>query len=211
MTVLANPSIQRAEFVEHWTHDDFMRLAPEDKKAELIDGRIVIYPPVFDTHARLYGFLLCIVGGFVDKFHLGRVIGCRYAVCIAEDQTYEPDLMFVQRDRTHLMTQAKMLETPDLVIELVSSVNADYLRGSKRLNYEKAGLRELWLIDPYGPAGTQFFQRQGDRLIEVAPVDGIFHSAALAGLKLQVRWLWPDQNDQLPNPIDVLKELKVKI
>jgi hypothetical protein len=36
MTAIINPPVRRAEATERWTHEDFMLLAPEDKKAELI-------------------------------------------------------------------------------------------------------------------------------------------------------------------------------
>jgi hypothetical protein len=68
-------------------------------------------------------------------------------------------------------------------------------------------VRELWLIDPYGPAGTQFFQRVQEALVEVAPIDGAIHSITLRGFKLQTAWLWPDASGSLPNPYQVLKDL----
>jgi Uma2 family endonuclease len=95
------------------------------------------------------------------------------------------------------------------VIGILSGSTAEYDRGVKRENYEKAGVRELWLIDPYGPAGTQFYQQQGDKLVEVAPVEGIIHSIALPNFQLRAAWLWPDEKGELPNSVAVLKELGV--
>jgi hypothetical protein len=55
-------------------------------------------------------------------------------------------------------------------------------------------VRELWLIDPYGPDGTQFFQLQGDRFVEVkANEHSILHSVAVPGFWIDVRWLWPQE------------------
>ena len=215
MTVLANPPVRRAEMMEtvppRWTHDDFMRLAPEDQKAELIDGALIIMPPPSFVHERLQGFLFKIIGLFVDYFGLGHVLGSRSAVRISEHQTYEPDILFIRKGRESIIALGEILEAPDLVIEIISGSTAQYDRGVKRENYEKAGVQELWLIDPYGPAGTQFYQRQGDRLVEVAPAGGVFHSVALANFNFKVEWLWPDEKEQLPNPVQVLKELGVKI
>jgi hypothetical protein len=51
---------------------------------------------------------------------------------------------------------------------------------------------ELWLIDPYGPEGTAFYQRQAERLMAVEPDGaGRVHSTAVAGFWLEVGWLWP--------------------
>lgn len=213
MTALANPPIRRVEDMEtsppRWTHADFMRLAPEDQKAELIDGALIVTPPPLFAHERLQGFLFAVIKLFADHFGLGQVLGSRTAVRVSLSQTYEPDILFVSRERQHIITETEVLEAPDLVIEILSRSTAEYDRGVKRENYEKAGVRELWLIDPYGPAGTQFYQRQSERLIEVAPVDGIIHSVALPNFKLKINWLWPNEKDELPNTVAVLKELGV--
>jgi Uma2 family endonuclease len=82
-----NPRVQRAETIESWSHDDFMILAPEDGKAELINGEITMAPPAFFQHERLQGFLTTILTLFISRFDLGFVLGSRHAVYISE-----PDL-----------------------------------------------------------------------------------------------------------------------
>lgn len=208
MSFIVNPTVPRAETMEpRLTHDDFMHLAPEDKKAELIDGEMIIMAPPFDEHERLQVFLMTVISFFVSRFNLGQVRGSRTPVYISETDTYEPDILFVSRRREHIITRRKLTEGPDLVVEILSAGTARYDRGIKLKNYAAAGVRELWLIDPYGPAGTQFFQRQGDELVEVAPVDGVIHSITLENFKLKMAWLWPDAGGRLPNPTEVLKEL----
>lgn len=212
MATLLNPTLHRVEQMDEprrWTHADFMRLAPEDTKAELIDGVFHIMPPPADIHERLQAFLVTVIHFFVDFFKLGEVRGSRSAVRISQYQTYEPDILFIHRERRSIMADNEILEAPDLVIEILSPSTAEYDRGSKRAHYAEAGVRELWLIDPYGPAGTQFFQRQADELVEVAPVNGLIHSLALPNFKLNVNWLWADEGGDLPNTVAVLKELGV--
>lgn len=208
MTTLINPIIRRAETArEYWTHEDFMLIAPEYRKAELIDGEIIIMPPPSFIHERLQVFLVTVISFFVSRFNLGQVLGSRTAVYISESDTYEPDLLFVSKARAHIITERKLLEAPDLVIEILSAGTLRHDRGTKLENYAQAGVRELWLIDPYGAAGTQFFQRRADELVEVAPVEGVIHSVALPNFRLNTAWLWPDENDELPNPVEVLQEL----
>jgi Uma2 family endonuclease len=215
MTTIANPPVRRVEMMEtsppRWTYHDFMRLAPEDQKAELIDGALIVMPPPLFAHERLQIFLIKVIGMFVDFFNLGQVLGSRTAVRISLHQVYEPDILFVTNERRYIIAESEVLEAPDLVIEILSGSTAQYDRGVKRENYEKAGVRELWLIDPYGPAGTQFYQRQGDVFVEVAAANGILYSTVLPNFKLNTAWLWPDEQGNLPNPIAVLKELGVSI
>ena len=54
------------------------------------------------------------------------------------------------------------------------------------------GLAELWLIDPYGPEGTSFYQRKATRLAEVKPKSGVLRSTAIPGFAVQVDWFWPE-------------------
>jgi len=209
MTTALTPTIRSVETMEpRYTHEDFMYLAPQDHKAELIDGEIIIMSPAFEEHERLQSFLFTVINFFVNRFGLGQVRGSRTAVYISETDTYEPDILFVSQARKHIITRRKLLEAPDLVVEILSASTARHDRGTKRENYSRVGVRELWLIDPYGPAGTQFFQRQGEELVEVTPDPAdIIHSVTLSDFNLKTAWLWPNEKDELPNPIDVLKEL----
>jgi len=209
MTALVNPPVRRVETMgkPNWTHDDFMRLAPDDQKAELINGDIIIMSPPFDEHERLQVFLITVLSMFASRFSVGQVRGSRTPVRIASDQTYEPDILFVSKAREHIITRQEVTEAPDLVVEILSGGTVKYDRGDKLTNYAKAGAREVWLIDPFGPAGTQFFQRQSEELIEVAAAGGVLQSMAVPNFKFKTAWLWPGADGNLPNPYDALKEL----
>jgi Uma2 family endonuclease len=115
----------------------------------------------------------------------------------------------VRQERIGIFSESRLLEAPDLVVEIISASTARYDRGPKLANYARAGVTEMWLMDPYGPLGTQFFQRASHELLEVAPVDGVLESIAMPNFKLQTAWLWPNEQDELPSMIDVLKELGV--
>lgn len=207
--ITLNPAVARAEVVERMTHEEFMQVSPSDRKAELIEGVMVMASPAFAPHERLFAFLMTLLHAFVSYLKLGEVLGSRYAVYISETETYEPDILFVAAERAHLITEKKLTGAPDLVVEILSAGAERYDRGVKRDNYERAGVQELWLIDPYGPAGTQFYQRRQGKLVEVAPVSGIINSVAIAGFKLKVAWLWPEKEGALPAPVEILKELGV--
>jgi Uma2 family endonuclease len=122
MTITVNPPVRRAETMgkPNWGHADFMRLALDNQKAELINGDIVIMSPPFDEHERLQVFLIAILSMYVGRFSLGQVRGSRTPVRIAPDQTYEPDILFVSKARAHIVTRQEVIEAPDLVIEILS-------------------------------------------------------------------------------------------
>lgn len=184
--------MSRVEVSERMTSEEFLRWAPDEKKAELIDGVIVVAPPPSDIHERLQIFLLRLLGEFIERFNLGELRGSRTAVVLADDQTYEPDLLFVARKRRQIISDRGVFGPPDLVVEILSASTVSYDRGAKFRSYERAGVRELWLIDPYGPAGTEFYQRQGDVFTPIMPdASGLVYSSTLPGFKLNTAWLWP--------------------
>ncbi len=190
MTILT-----RVEVAERMTAQDFMRCAPEGQKAELIDGVLVVHSPAFDPHERLFAFLFRLLGAFVEDHELGEVRGSRTAVVLADDQTFEPDILFVASERVSIIEETGVFGAPDFVIEILSASTASYDRGAKFRAYERAGVRELWLLDPYGPAGTEFYQLQGTRLVPVMPdAEGLLRSVAVPGFWIRVQWLWPGEH-----------------
>lgn len=188
--MIAQPS--RVEIADRMTADEFFQYAPDAEKAELIDGVLLVSPPPSDSHEKENLFLLRLISEFVEIFDLGEVRGSRTAVRLADEQVYEPDILFVSKARAGLITERGVMGAPDLVVEILSASTAAHDRGAKFHGYDRAGVRELWLIDPYGPAGTEFYQRTDDRLRPVMPAaGGWLASVALPDFRLQTKWLWP--------------------
>lgn len=93
----------------------------------------------------------------------------------------------------------------DLVVEIVSPESIGRDRGEKFVEYEAAGIREYWLIDPQREQ-AEFYRLGDDSRYHLVSTDsdGIFHSEIIRGFWLRVEWLWT-----LPNELDVLRELDV--
>lgn len=184
-------TLSRVEVEERMTADDFLRFGPDDK-ADLIEGVIVVSPPPLDIHERVVIFLLRLITEYVELKDMGEVRGSRTAVVLDDEHVFEPDLLFVTHERAEIIKEKGVFGAPDFVIEIISAGTATYDRGAKFRVYGRAGVRELWLIDPYGPAGTEFYQLEGDRLRPIMPDEaGVVHSIALPGFKLNTAWLWP--------------------
>lgn len=92
---MAVPS--RVEVAERMTSEDFLRYAPGDQKAELIDGVMIVHSPPLDSHERVQIFLSTLLRVYVEEYELGEVRGSRTPVVLDEEQTYEPDVLFVAR------------------------------------------------------------------------------------------------------------------
>lgn len=190
------------------TDDEFFQFAPEDRKAELISGILLMPPPANDLHEDRRGFLLAVLRASVRHRRLGIVLGSRTAVHLQTGENYEPDVLFVSAERANIVRREGVFGAPDLVIELLSPGTANYDWGIKRRVYAQSGVRELWLIDPNGLDGSAFFQRDESGLKEVSFQDNVLRSLVVPGFYLRADWLWPESGD-LPDEVGVLKELGV--
>lgn len=197
----------RVEVAEFMTADQFFEDAPEGQKAELINGVLYMMTPPSDEHEQLQLFLLTLIRLFVEENELGEVRGSRTAVQIDAINAYEPDIMFVARDREHIVQSKGVFGAPNLVVEILSPSTARHDRVEKMRAYERVGVREYWLIDPYGPSGTAFYQLKEGVYFAIEPdADGWIDSAMLPRFRLNVECLWPEKRF-----IKVLTALKAMI
>lgn len=154
-------------------------------------------------HNELEGWLYSILQTYVRRRGLGRVTISRVAYRLAPRQGPEPDVAFVAAARANIVRKGYVEGPPDLAIEIVSpdSVDRDYEQ--KRRQYEQAGVHEYWIIDPDEKRAT--FLVRGERgFVDAAPADHVFHSQALPGFHLDVRWLW---QQPLPDSLEIVQQL----
>ncbi|OGO39854.1 MAG: hypothetical protein A2Z04_03335 [Chloroflexi bacterium RBG_16_57_9] len=196
---------------DRMTVEEFFEVAPEDRKAELIDGVIVIPSLAHDPHENVQGFIFSVLRIYANSRDIGIVRGSRTALKLGiEYHAYEPDILFVSRERSDIVKEEGVFGAPDLVIEILSRGTKTLDRGLKRWVYAAAGVAELWLIDPDGEKRSRFYQRPSAtaELVEVKFVEGVLHSTTVPGFFLRVEWFWTPSGE-LPNELDVLRALGV--
>lgn len=182
----------RVEVAERMTVKEYLREVPEEGKIELINGVMVEQMAALTPHERLNRFLLTLLHLYVEELNLGEVLGSRTPTVLDELNAPLPDVLFVENERLHLIEEKGLMGAPSLAVEILSSSTQRNDRGDKFRAYERAGVRELWLIDPYGPEGTQFFAWVDGRFVErKADENDRLHSVAVQGFWMDVEWLWP--------------------
>jgi len=117
-------------------------------------------------------------------------IGSRVAMKLSEHDAPEPDIMFIKKERLHLLGETEIFGPADLVVEVISpgSRRLDFV--DKRELYANFGVLEYWLIDLYKQQA--FFWKNVNGIWEDLPVDdnGIVRSEVLTGFWLRVDWLF---------------------
>ena len=188
---------------DDYTFEDFLQLIGDGQKADLLDGVIYMASPDNTDANDLTTWLSTILRAFAEARKLGKIYSLRVAYRIGKKQGPEPDIGFVPKRLQALRRRGYIDCAPALAVEVVSpdSVARDYVH--KRAIYEKAGVREYWILDPDRRRATFLVLHRG-RYKEVEPVDYKIKSTVLPGLVLDVRWL---TGDVRPHPYQVLQAL----
>lgn len=205
-TTLEEEKTELASPLRRYTFEEFLAWPGEHRKIEWVDGEIIEMAAVSRSHAELTKFLLFILTAWIRKNKLGWVMGPEFAMKLdAARRGREPDLMFVTAERMDLIRDNYLDGASDVAVEIISPESIGRDRGEKFVEYEAAGVREYWLIDPIRQQAE--FYRLGDdghyRLVSTE-TDGIFRSQVIAGFWLRVEWLW-----NLPDEFEVLQELGI--
>jgi Uma2 family endonuclease len=151
-------------------------------------------PPVRERHARTVNFLRVLIAAFVEGDDVGRVFRMFLMRLHDRPSARLPDLLVVAREHAGRMKETYVDGPADLAVEVVSPERVSRDRGDKYAEYEQAGVREYWLIDPIRESAN-FYTLDDEGLYRDAPLEEghIFRSRVLAGLWLDVSWLWQEK------------------
>lgn len=129
------------------TYQDYAK-TPEGEIWELIDGEQFIPPTPGTAHQGCIVRLGSLLHGFVKARSLGQVYPAPFDVVLSDVDVVQPDLLFVSKERLHIVTAANVRGAPDLVVEIRSPSTANRDWTIKRDLYAKYGVKEYWVVDP---------------------------------------------------------------
>lgn len=189
------------------TFEAWLHAGGEGPLTEWVAGEVIVHMSASVLHQRMVSFLDRLLGFFVALRGLGEVLIAPATMrATLGGAGREPDLMFVAAHRRDIVTDRLVEGPPDLVVEVVSDDSVVRDRDEKFSEYEAAGIREYWIIDPRSNRRrADFFVLDGNGRYQPVPVgtDAIYRSAVIDGFWLDVRWLWADELD----PVAALRQL----
>ena len=160
---------------EKFTRRDYERL-PEGFPAELIEGDLVREPAPTRWHQHV---VVALTVRLVEAAGLDRVLASPTDVWIDEWSVLQPDVL-VTAPGDVIRPGTDRGAVPLLVVEVLSPSTARRDRDRKTAIYLRAGVREVWLVDP--DAGSVEVHTPGG--VERAAGDGRVGSAALPAFTL---------------------------
>ena len=132
--------------IKKYTYEDYRNL-PEGAPYQLINGELIMTPAPTTYHQRISKRLELELLKLEEK-GLGEVLYAPIDVYFSETETYQPDLVFIVKERLDIIEEQRIKGAPDLVMEILSPATAYYDLKIKLHVYEQSGVREYWLVDP---------------------------------------------------------------
>jgi len=132
-----------------WTYDDFLRLPDDGIRYEIIDGVLYMTNAPDPEHQYAVVEILGELRNFVKANNLGVVYTAPIEVHLPGiAQPVQPDVLFVAQARREIIKPKFIEGAPDLIVEVLSQSTTRLDRRVKFDAYERAGVREYWIVNP---------------------------------------------------------------
>lgn len=181
--------------------------AYQDESSEWVAGRVIWkqrdregnFVGTTYAHNRLVLFLSRVLVVWLEQQELnGRILGPEFVMRTENRPSgREPDLLYVAPDNLAKIKDTYLEGPADMVIEIISAESIDWDRDDKFFEYQAAGVREYWLIDPQMQSAMFFQLDENGHYFRVEPQRGVYVSEALSGFSLQTDWLWQSVEPRL--------------
>ena len=137
-----------AKKLDFYTIEDIYAL-PDGVRAELIDGQIYYMASPTRTHQRILLSLSRKIADYIDsEGGECEIYAAPFAVFLKNDDKnyFEPDISVICD--TSKLDEKGCHGAPDWIIEIISPGNKEMDYYKKLFQYQAAGVREYWIVDP---------------------------------------------------------------
>jgi len=189
------------------TEAEFVEWCDDVTRAEWVDGEVIIMDSANEEHDQVHGSVRSGMGALAQDHDLGRVLGDNFQIRLPTQKSRRvPDVLFVTKNRLHIVKHTVCDGAPDLVLEIVSPDSTDRDLRDKFREYEKAGVREYWIINPLAKTIRAYELGGGKTYKEIAESDGKLASKVMKGFFLRRAWIL---RETFPGITELLKEMKL--
>jgi Uma2 family endonuclease len=147
------------------TYDDYVNMPDDGNRYEIDDGVLMVMEPA--PRIQHQELLVRLVTYFeLNCSSHGKILPAPVDVKFADDNTKQPDLVFVSNERKSIITEMAIEGAPDLVVEILSPSTGKRDKTKKKETYERFGVKEYWVLDPFYELLEQFILKDGGYQLE---------------------------------------------
>ena len=130
------------------TYADYELFPDDGLRHEIIAGEHYVTASPVTRHQRISRDLFYLVHSYLQTHAIGEIFYAPFDVVLTMFDVVVPDLIYLSRNRAHLLTTKNLQGAPDLVVEILSPGTRPRDERLKRDLYERVGVDEYWLVDP---------------------------------------------------------------
>ena len=143
------------------TYADYVTLPDDGRRYEILDGELAVSPSPTSRHQLVSHNLDYALSSWVRARNLGRMWAAPLDLILADTVVTQPDLIYVSRSRSAIVSRRGLEAAPDLVIEILSDSTATRDRGVKMRIYARHGIPRYWIVDPEAQTVEVYALRDG--------------------------------------------------
>lgn len=189
LPAMTSTAIRNPRPDKRWTYAEYCRIPADGKRHEILGGRHFVNPAPDLYHQTVAARLLYELMRRIEKHGRGRVLAAPIDVHIAPGSIVQPDLVVVATRHASILGPKKLRGAPDLLVEVLSPSTQQHDRERKRALYERAGVREFWLVDPKARSIEQLVLRRG-RYGPAIPATTTITLRAFRGISIDLGEVW---------------------
>ncbi len=131
---------------EGMTVEEYLAMPESTQPSNLIEGRLYMSPTPIWRHQSIVGTVYVALRTFANES--GGLAFISPMDChLPNGSILQPDVGYITPDRVDIVDRWVM-GAPDLVVEVLSPGTRRFDRNRKLQQYERNGVREVWLVDP---------------------------------------------------------------
>ena len=134
---------------------------------EIIGGEKFMSPAANLTHSDIIGRLYLFIGNHLMANKSGYIYPDDVDVHFSDGSLYKPDLCVILKSNEKILAGRKNIYgAPDMVVEVLSHSTRKKDLTIKKDTYEAQGVKEYWIVDPWGKSVDVYILRDGKYFLD---------------------------------------------
>ena len=138
------------------------------KDFEIIEGVKIMSPAANLGHSGIIMRLCMIIGSYCEENEdCGQFFADDIDVHLPDGNVFRPDFTVVLKENEHILNwKGDINGTPDMVVEVLSKSTKKRDMTVKKDVYEKNGVKEYWIVDPWAKSVSVYLLRDGKYFLD---------------------------------------------
>ncbi len=174
--------------IQKLRYEDYAKIPEDGQRHEIIDGVHFVNPSPSTQHQHVSKRLQYQLYTKIELAGLGVLYNAPIDVQLSEFDIVQPDLVIVLNENIRRITPTKIKVAPHLVVEILSPSTSGNDRTLKKVLYERSGVWEYWIVDPFEQQVEQWVLRDGKYIL--ATRSDVIQLTFVSGIDVDFETVW---------------------